>query len=158
MKAKRRRDWLGLAGFGALTAAAASVGALFKPDAWYRKLKKPWYQPPSWVFPVVWTGLYSMIAVSGYRVWRTPPSPARTRALALWGTQLGFNAAWSYLFFGRHDPKTALIDIGLLQTSVTAYANAAAEVDPAARWMMMPYQGWIGFATTLNANIARRNP
>ena len=156
MEAKTK-NLLALAGFGALTAGAAAVGAVFRPGAWYDQLRKPWFQPPKWVFAPVWTGLYALVAASGYRVWKAPSSPARTRALALWGTQIGLNAAWSYLFFGRHDAKGALIDIGLLSTSIAAYTHAAAEVDPAATWMMAPYRGWVGFATLLNSRIAAKN-
>jgi translocator protein len=149
---------LAMAGFGALAAGAALMGARSAPDRWSRRLDKPWFQPPSWVFAPVWTGLYALIAASGYRVWRSPPSPDRTRALTFWGVQLGLNAAWSWLFFGQHNPRAALADIGLLRTFVDAYADAADRVDPAAHWMMAPYRGWVTFATLLNADIVRRNP
>lgn len=151
------RNLLALAGFGALTAGAAALGARFAPDRWYQGLRKPWFQPPPWVFAPVWTGLYTLIAVSGYRVWRAPESRERTTALGLWGAQLGLNAAWTWLFFGRHDPRAALFDIGLLRASIDSYTLTAQQVDPAARWMMAPYQGWVSFATLLNAEIVRKN-
>ena len=158
MDAKQVRNLLAMTGFGAVTAGAAFFAAQFKPDRWYRALRKPWFQPPAWVFAPVWTGLYALIAASGYRVWSAPPSPERTRALTFWGAQLGLNAAWSWLFFSKHNPKAALADIGLLRVSIDAYAAEAEKVDPAARWMMAPYRGWIGFATLLNADIVRQNP
>jgi len=149
---------LALAGFGAVTAGAAALGAQARPGAWYRGLRKPWFQPPSWVFAPVWTGLYVLIAASGYRVWRAPSSSERTTALGFWGAQLGLNAAWSLLFFGKQDPQAALLDIGLLRVSIDAYTRAAEKVDPAARWMMAPYRSWVSFATLLNAEIVRKNP
>lgn len=157
MKDTTTHKLLGMAGFGLATAAAAATGAIWKPDRWFRGLKKPWFQPPNRVFAPIWAGLYTLMAVSGYRVWRAPSSPQRTTALTLWGTQLGLNAAWSWLFFGRHDPKAALLDVGLLQTAVTGYARAAEQVDPASRWLMAPYKAWIGFASMLNAEIVRQN-
>ncbi len=157
METKTVKKLLAMAGFGAVTAGAAALGAQARPGAWYRGLNKPWFQPPAWVFAPVWTGLYALIAASGYRVWSAPASPERTRALAFWGTQLGLNAAWSLLFFGKQDPRAALIDIGLLRVSIDAYTGAAAKVDPAARWMMMPYRSWVTFATVLNAEIVRKN-
>lgn len=158
METKKTENLLAMAGFGAVTAAAAAVGSLSRPDAWYRALRKPWFQPPSWVFAPVWTGLYALIAASGYRVWKAPSSEERTRALAFWGAQLGLNAAWSWLFFGKKDPRAALVDIGLLRVSIDAYTRAAEKVDPAARWMMVPYRSWVSFATVLNAEIVRKNP
>jgi len=154
-----RKNILAMVGFGAVTAGTALVSALTtRPGAWYAGLKKPWFQPPNWVFAPVWTGLYGLIAVSGYRVWATPSSPERTRALGYWGAQLGLNAAWSWLFFGKQDPRAALLDISLLRGSIEAYTQAAQRVDPAARWMMAPYKGWVTFATLLNAEVVRKNP
>jgi tryptophan-rich sensory protein len=159
METRTLHKLLAMAGFGAATAAAAALGARSAgPDPWYRALRKPWFQPPTWVFAPVWTGLYALIAASGYRVWSAPPSPERTRALAFWGTQLGLNAAWSWLFFGQHNPRAALADISLLRVSIDAYAAEAEKVDPEGRWMMTPYRGWVGFATLLNASIVQKNP
>lgn len=157
MESAQAKKLLAMVGFGALTAGAAAVGARFAPDAWYRKLKKPWFQPPDWVFAPVWTGLYTLIAVSGYRVWNTKPSSDRTKALTLWGAQLGLNAAWTWLFFGKHDPKAALVEIGVLRASINAYSRAAQKVDPSAPLLMAPYQGWVTYAALLNADIARKN-
>lgn len=157
METKTVERLLAMVGFGAATAGAAALNARVRPGAWYRGLRQPWFQPPSWVFAPVWTGLYALIAASGYRVWRAPASPERTRALGFWGAQLGLNAAWSMLFFGKEDPRAALIDIGLLRVAVDAYTRTATKVDPAARWMMAPYRSWVSFATALNAEIVRKN-
>jgi benzodiazapine receptor len=157
MEKTQTQKLLALVGFGAVTAGAAALGAHARPGAWYRALQKPWFQPPSWVFAPVWTGLYAIIAASGYRVWRAPESKERTTALGFWGVQLTLNAAWSLLFFGKQDPRAALLDIGLLRVSIDAYTRSAERVDPAARWMMAPYRTWVSFATLLNSEIVRKN-
>lgn len=163
----RRRDWTGallaLAGFGAAAGVAAALGSHWDPKEgdskeWYRSLDKPAWTPPDWVFPAAWTPLYTLIAISAYRVWRAEPSPERSRALALWGVQMGLNAAWTPLFFGRRNPKAGLADVALLVPSVAAYAAQAARVDRPAGVMMAPYLAWTTFAAALNADIVRRNP
>jgi len=159
METKTLHKAFAMTGFGVLTAGAAALGQLAGgPGAWYRSLRKPWFQPPAWVFAPVWTVLYATIAASGYRVWRAPASEERTRALSLWAAQLGLNAAWPWLFFGRKDPRGALVDMGLLRLSVAAYTDAAAKVDPDATLLMAPYRGWVSFASLLNAEIVRLNP
>jgi benzodiazapine receptor len=143
-----------------LTASAAWLGAKSTSrsvDGWYDGLRKPWFTPPKSVFGPVWTGLYALIALSGYRVWRAPRSRERRRALGLWGAQLVLNAAWSPLFFGMRRPLAALVDLVLLHRTATAYAEAARDVDRPAALMMLPYRGWLAYAGALNGAIWRLN-
>jgi translocator protein len=160
---KRPYSRLVLFGFGAAVAAAGWFGARSSPrDArtklWYRRLDKPSYDPPNVVFPIVWTALYSLIAISGWRVWQAKDSPERSRALRLWGSQLATNAEWTHLFFGRHQPKHSLANVLSLQALIVSYILAAREVDGVAAALFYPYAGWVAFATLLNAEIVRRNP
>jgi tryptophan-rich sensory protein len=99
-----------------------------------------------------------MVAVSGWRVARTHPSPQRTRALRLWAMQLAANAEWTRLFFGKHRPKRALADIFLLEALILLYIDSANEIDRPAAVLFAPYAAWIAFAALLNAEIVRRNP
>lgn len=160
---KNSRSWLGLSVFGAAVAAAGIIGARYSPrdlrtKLWYSRLDKPSWNPPNFVFPVVWTGLYSLIAVSGWRAWRQPSSPERTRTLRLWATQLATNAEWTRLFFGRHRPGQSLIDVIALEAQILSYIAAAKDVDLGAAACFIPYAAWVAFATVLNAEIVRRNP
>ena len=162
-QSKRPRSLKALLGFGALCAGAGALGSLTMfgkgspSGSWYRSLAKPPGQPPGSVFGPVWTVLYGMIAYSGYRVYKAPKSPARTRALAAWGTQLALNAAWTPLFFGAQQTKLALADIALLDASVVTYALLARKVDKGASLAVLPYLAWISFATYLNAGIVAKN-
>lgn len=160
---KRSHSKLALFGFGVAVAAAGWAGARNSPRnartrLWYRRLDKPVYDPPNWVFPIVWTTLYSLIAVSGWGVWQREDSPERRRALRLWVSQLVTNAEWTRLFFGRHQPKHSLANTLVLQALIVSYILAAGEVDKTAAALFYPYSGWVAFATLLNAEIVRRNP
>src|SRR5579863_4868894 len=120
---RRSNGSLALLGFSAAVAGAAWIGSLYSPRdlrtrLWYRRLKKPSFQPPQGVFPVVWTFLYTLMAVSGWRVWRRPDSVARSSALRLWVSQLLTNAEWTRLFFAKHLPTWSLANILSLQFAV----------------------------------------
>lgn len=157
----RLRSALAFVGFAGLTAAAASLGAratLKGKGLWYRTLHKPSFTPPDKAFAPIWTALFAMMTISAWRVYRKPPSTARSAALGLWTVQLGMNAAWSVLFFGEHKKAAALLDIGLLTTTVAGYMATARKVDKPAALLMAPYLGWCGFAGVLNEEIVRTNP
>jgi translocator protein len=156
----RRRDAAGLAIFGTLVAGAAVANARATAGAqqgWYRRLEKPPFQPPPAAFGPVWTVLYVLIGLSGWRVWRKPAGPRRSLAVELWGAQLALNGAFSELFFGQRRLRTSLAEVLALWGTVGAYTWAAHRVDRPAAWMMAPYLGWVGFASLLTADIVRRN-
>jgi tryptophan-rich sensory protein len=156
------REYGPLIGFLGVTAAAAAYGSRFNPNTehhatqrWYAARHKSRLNPPPAVFAPVWTTLYTLIAVAGWRVYRRPRSRARTRALALWSAQLAFNAAWTPLFFGKRQPKAALVDLAAMFAATAGFAATARNVDRTASRLMVPYLGWTAFAGYLNAVVAR---
>ncbi|MFP5227156.1 MAG: TspO/MBR family protein [Acidobacteriota bacterium] len=160
---KKSHALLGLAGFTAAVGAAAWFGSRFNPSIpktalWYRSLNKPPWNPPNAVFPVVWTGIYALMAASGWRAWTRPASPRRQTALLLWSAQLVANAQWTWLFFGLQKPEAALIDIAVLEALIVSYMATTRKLDPAAAACFVPYAAWVAFAAVLNAEIVRRNP
>lgn len=144
--------------FFLLTASAATLGAIFTPGAWYAALTKPALTPPDWVFPVVWTVLYAMIAVAGWLLWRhRHGDPSGRAAVGFWGLQLALNAAWSWIFFGLHLTGVALAEIVILFGAILFVILLARKTSRAASLLMTPYLVWVGFAMWLNFGIWRLN-
>ncbi len=146
--------WLSLAVFLLLVFGAAALGALFKPGEWHAALIKPSWNPPNWLFGPVWTVLYIMIGVSGWLVWQRAGLGA---AMGLYAVQLLLNAAWSWLFFGRHAIGLALVDIVVLLAAIVATIAAFWPISSVAAGLLVPYALWVAFATALNASIWRLN-
>jgi tryptophan-rich sensory protein len=153
-----------LAGFAAVAASAAIYGAMYSPSSmnpdiqrWYASQKKARLNPPPAAFGPVWTVLYTLIAAAGWRVYRAPRGRARSQALAWWGAQMGFNAAWSRLFFGSQAPRAALADLTAMAAAITAFMATAGKVDRTAARLMIPYLAWVAFAGYLNAEVVRKN-
>ncbi len=145
------RDLAALGIFVALVSLAAFFGSQFQPGTWYEALQKPPLNPPSWVFAPVWSALYLTVAVAGWLVWRL--RPVSVTPLALWGTQLLLNAAWSWLFFGLHRPGLALVEIVLLLTLLCVTTASFFRARTLAGALFLPYVAWVSFATYLNAGL-----
>jgi tryptophan-rich sensory protein len=153
---------LALALFVALSLAAGGIGTLLQGDAleaggWYDGLDKPFFTPPDAVFAPVWTTLYVLIGIAGWRLWRRSEHPAASMALALWAFQLLVNAIWTGAFFGLESPSTGLVVIVILVAAIVTLAVRALDVDRVASLLLLPYLGWVLFATALNAGIFLMN-
>jgi len=145
-----------LFGFIAVCFLAASMGGIFRPDAWHARLAKPWWAPPRWLFAPAWSVLYLTMAISGWLVWRQVGFVALI-PFGVYGVSLLFNAAWSGLFFGLHRPDLAFFDIVCLWLSIAATIAVFAPIDAAAAWLLVPYLCWVSFAGALNFKMWRMN-
>jgi translocator protein len=138
-------------------AVGAAAGLVTRPaiESWFPHLVKPAFQPPDWLFAPVWVALYLLMAVAAWRVWRV--RELKSTPLLLYAIQLVLNFAWSFIFFGAHRLGLSLGEIVLLLIFVIATAIAFWRTDRLAGAMMLPYIGWVSFATLLNAAIFNLN-
>ncbi len=158
---RRAADATLIAGGSVLAAAllARRWGPDADPDAaaWYRRLNKAPYTPPSAVIGGAWASLDALLALAGARLLMAPPAPARAAALAGWSVAVAGIPAWMAIFFGARRIGGGLAVIGVMVSAASATTAAALRVDRLAASCVAPLIGWLGFAGLLNAEIARRN-
>jgi len=130
------------------------IGFLTRPGEWYETLAKPAFNPPSWVFGPVWTILYVLIGIAGWRIWRLAPA---SLAMKLWFAQMILNWCWSPAFFGAESPLMALAIIVALLACILMFMVSAARHSRSAAWLFVPYLAWVAFATALNGSIVAMN-
>jgi tryptophan-rich sensory protein len=96
------------------------------------------------------------MAISGWLVWLQTHDPFHP-ALIIWILQLFVNGLWSYLFFGRHSPGPALVDILALLALIIAFSICAYSVSAVAALLFVPYLLWVMFAAVLNFYLWQLN-
>lgn len=150
-----------LIGTGASVAATAAVGSLASRPAvestWYARLRKPSYQPPAVVFPVVWPALYADIAVVSASTIDDLHDRADTRTLraylAALGLNLVLNGGWSWLFFNRRAYAGSAAVAAALAASSADLTRRAVAIRGAKAAPLAAYPGWCAFATVLSTHI-----
>jgi benzodiazapine receptor len=159
-RSTRKRDTIGFFVFLGICLAVSAFGGIATASSvgtWYQALAKPSFNPPDWLFAPVWTALYFMMAVAGWRVWRRDGLRDAWWALSLFGLQLMLNLAWSIVFFGLRSIGAALIEIVVLLIAVLATTVVFWRRDRAAGALFVPYASWVAFATVLNAALWQLN-
>ena len=125
------------------------------PGEWYAGLAKPPFNPPNWIFGPVWTVLYVLIGIAGWRTWERRYQGV---AMQLWFGQMALNFAWSPVFFTWHAIGIALAIIVALLLAVVAFITVSWRRDRLSAWLFVPYAVWVAFATMLNASLLFLNP
>lgn len=146
--------------FAVLCLTVFLFGGLFQPGQWYATLDLAPWSPPNIAFPIVWSALYVLIALSGYQL----ASSRNLGLLKVWYLQLALNALWSWLFFGQHWTVLGLTDLIILLCLVSYLIINSLKRDNenrkqlmAVALMLTPYLLWLGLATSLNAYIVIYN-
>lgn len=137
-----------------LCLATLAFGGLFTPGEWYQSLQKAPWTPPNIAFPIVWSVLYLLIAIAGWRI----ALAGATQLTRLWFVQLGLNALWSFLFFGQEQVTLALIDICILSVVVAVMIRQSLQLKLSlVAVLLSPYLVWLVLASSLNAYIFFNN-
>lgn len=127
-------------------------------NPWFDALTKPAIYPPPALFGIVWTILYVMMGLALAMIVTSRGAPGRGLAIAAFVVQLILNLSWTPVFFGMGRLVEALyllvaIDVAVLVTLVLFW-----RVRPVAGMLLLPYLGWVLFATVLNWQFVEANP
>jgi tryptophan-rich sensory protein len=125
-------------------------------SAWYLSLEQPWWQPPPWVFGLIWPYNFLMLIIVGIALSLQAP-PGRVAALlVLLAATVTLAIAWAYLFYVPHEltwAALALTAAAVLTLPIVGIAFGQAV------WMgavLVPYQIWLFLATSLSWGYVAR--
>lgn len=139
-----------------VTLVTAGLALLFTDteSAWYISLNKPSFQPPGWVFGVVWSIVYTLYAVS-LTFAQLKDVPKKT--YILYALQALLNVLWCLFFFTLHMPYTSLVII--LAYLVVTYLTIrnTYSYSKIASLVLIPQGIWLIIATVLNYMIILLN-
>lgn len=142
--------WILLAeGVGALSGWLTREGIKFYSAA----VEQPPLSPPSAVFPVVWGILFALMGIGAARVYLSPASGARSRALLIFLIQLLANFLWSIIFFNLQAYAPAFFWLLGLWGMILLMILRFRRVDRTAALLQIPYLLWVSFAAYLNVGV-----
>ncbi|MEM9310578.1 MAG: TspO/MBR family protein [Pseudomonadota bacterium] len=134
-------------------------GQLGGPNTfWFQSLNKPQIFPPPAAFGIVWSILYVMIGFALALVISALGAHGRRGAVALFALHFVFNVAWTPVFFGSQNMVGGLVVLGLGLVTLLPVLWTFFRVRPIAAYLLLPYFGWLCFATALNYQFIVVNP
>ena len=116
--------------------------------------RKVFFQPPGYVFGIVWTTLYLMLGGYLYRLVGKPSADGyKTVMLALFVLNMAINLLWTPTVNNLRKFVWGIYMIGVM--ILTGALLLALETDRTSRVLLAPYLVWLLFALTLNIELAR---
>lgn len=137
-----------------IIALVALIGSQFTSmsvnSQWYSSIK-PSITPPDIVFPIVWSILFLLIAISLYLAWtRAENKKQKSEIILAFGINLLLNILWSVFYFGMRNPFLALLEMIFLIVSIRIMMKVTYKISKPASYLLWPYLLWVLFAAILN--------
>ena len=120
---------------------------------WYQSLVQPAFAPPSFLFGIVWTILYILIAILMLLVWLRVKKKDRRVIAGLFCVNLFANAIWSPVFFIEHQLGLAVFIAAVIALTAWLLIHRLWLHERTAAWLLVPYALWTTFATVLAASL-----
>ena len=141
------------------TSVVAGIGTtLTNVGPWYQGLNKPIWTPPDVAFGVIWTTVFSLIAVAGYLSWRAAPTAQdRSTLIGVYAFNGFLNILWTLLFFDLQRPDWAMVEVIAFWISIAVMINVTRRHSLISGWLLAPYLAWVSVAALLNFEILRLN-
>ena len=147
-------------GIGVLLVLIYAIGSSFwvgNNSNWYYSLNRPFWQPPSWIFGIIWPYNFIALGITSFVVARRLSKNLVIAWLILFALSVLAALLWSYLFYVPHNlvgsaialPIAALLTIPI--TVITFRASIGYGL------AILPYQIWVVLASSLAIGYALKN-
>lgn len=136
-----KKDWLVLA-----MPIVLGLGSGFLVSR--KKIPTSKYNPPGWVFMIVWPLLYALMGYSSFLIYKSK-NVNREEYLKLFYIHLGALILWWPIFVYFPNKGAALLSLIAIAVFAAYITVKFYSVDKTAAYCMLPYLGWLCVATFL---------
>ena len=124
---------------------------------WYSSLNRPPWQPPSYVFGIIWPYNFMVLGIASYQVSHSLTKSENILWLVFFGLSVAAALTWAYQFYVPHNLALAPIALTLcaLLTLPVLYLTFKATL--LMGLLLVPYQIWVAIAASLAWGYSTRN-
>jgi tryptophan-rich sensory protein len=119
-------------------------------DNWYRDLAKPSWQPPSFIFGLIWPYNFVVIGIASVLIAQRATKVTTTIYLAFFALSVAAALIWAFQFYRPHNYLASAIALtaAALLTLPMTYIVATVSIPMAIAFA--PYQIWVAIAASLS--------
>ena len=124
---------------------------------WYSSLVRPPWQPPDFVFGLIWPYNFIMLGIAAWNVAQSLTRAQTITWLLFFAASVTAALVWAYQFYVPHNLSIAAIALAMaaLLTLPVLYLTFKASL--LIGFLLVPYQVWVAIAATLAWGYSTRN-
>jgi tryptophan-rich sensory protein len=119
-------------------------------DSWYNNLNKPSWQPPGFIFGIIWHYNFIVLGIAAFAIGQRASKPVALTYLAFFALSVFAALLWAYQFYRPHNFTAAAIALTATAVLTIPMSYILFTISLPIAIAVMPYQVWVAIAATLS--------
>ena len=149
-----------LAGIGISLVFVYAIGSgvwVSNAPGWYTSLNRPPWQPPDFVFGVIWPYNFIVLGFAAYNVAQNLSRNLTITWLSFFAASVTAALIWAYQFYVPHNLSIAAIALVIAAVLTVPVLYLTFKASILLGVLLVPYQIWVIIASTLAWGYSTRN-
>ena len=126
-------------------------------DNWYRNLNPPPWQPPDFIFGIIWPYNFLVLAIAAITISQRATNTAILVYLTSFALSVVCALTWAYQFYRPHNLEIATLALAATALITVVMMVVAFKTSTPVAVALLPYQLWVATAATLSYSYSRLN-
>ena len=152
------KSLLGATGIGLVLVYVIGSGLWVNTgDGWYRSLNQPAWQPPDFIFGIIWPYNFIVLGIAAVTIAQRATTATTLTYLTFFALSVTFALTWAYQFYRPHNltfASMALIGTAVLTIPMLIIAFRTSIPIAIA---LVPYQIWVATAASISYGYSKLN-
>jgi tryptophan-rich sensory protein len=126
-------------------------------DNWYRSLNQPPWQPPDFIFGLIWPYNFVVLGIAAVTISNQLSTTKAFTYLSIFALSVAAALTWAYQFYRPHNLFAASIALALVAILTLPMLFFIYQASLGVFLATIPYQLWVITAAYLSYNYAKLN-
>ena len=126
-------------------------------DGWYRGLNQPAWQPPDFIFGIIWPYNFIVLGFAAVIVSNRLSAALVATYLTVFAITVACALTWAFQFYRPHNLEAASTALSCVAVLTFVLVVIASRASLPLALALLPYQVWVSIASFLSWTYARLN-
>lgn len=126
-------------------------------DGWYRGLNQPAWQPPDFIFGIIWPYNFIVLGFAAVIVSNRLSAALVATYLTVFAITVACALTWAFQFYRPHNLEAASTALSCVAVLTVVLVVIASRASLPLALALLPYQVWVLIASFLSWTYARLN-
>ncbi len=126
-------------------------------DGWYRSLNQPAWQPPDFIFGIIWPYNFVVLGIAAVTIAQRATTTTTLIYLSFFALSVACALTWAFQFYRPHNLSLASIALAATAVSTIPMLVIAFRTSIPIAIALVPYQIWVAIAASLSYQYSKLN-